>query len=383
MLVNKMTSMMIRNDKRGEQKQEESNPIRIVGGLESPSANIYYTLSIINRVILDPAGILPSISVPKIAEYGVNRTNTILSNPSNYRVALSRLAIPSGLIPLFLYPTNPSYYTITLTYYNGITYNQYTRNVTYVPSNVGDPYGEFRPVYHINEMIQYVNVAFQQAYNDAIADLGALVYLPKERPYLTFDSKTQLITMYCEEEYLDFNTFGIFMNTTLYENFFSSLYAREAVSGSLTGFNGYQILPQNLFLNLDENVTLPGGGASVNLYKVIEEFSTTALFNALDRIVVTSHRMPINSQLLGTQVDSRAKILFDYILPDLVQSKTKYELDPTRLRWTDLISHTALTSVDLQFYLVYNDGQIVPLYIQADQRIDATLLFVPKGTFYQ
>ena len=383
MLVNKMTSMMIRNDKRGEQKQEESNPIRIVGGLESPSANIYYTLSIINKVVLDPAGILPSISVPKIAEYGVNRTNTILSNPSNYRVALSRLAIPSGLIPLFLYPTNPSYYTVTLTYYDGVFYNQYTRNVTYVPSNVGDPYGEFRPVYHINEMIQYVNVAFQQAYDDAIADLGALVYLPKERPYLTFDSKTQLITMYCEEEYLDFATFGIFMNTTLYENFFSSLYAREAVSGSLTGFNGYQIIPQNLFTNVDQNATLPGGAAPVDLYKVIEEFSTTALFNQLDRIVITSHRMPINSQLLGTQLDERAKILFDFILKDLVQTKTKYELDPTRLRWTDLISHTPMTSVDLQFYLVYNDGQIVQLYIQADQRIDASLLFVPKGSFYQ
>lgn len=383
MLVNRLTSTMIRNDKRGEQKKEESNPIRIVGGLESPSANIYYTLSIINKVVLDPAGILPSISVPKIAEYSVNRTNTILTNPFNYRVALSRLAIPSGLIPLFLYPSNPSYYTVTLTYYNGITYNQYTRNVTYVPSNVGDVYSQYRPVYHINEMIQYVNVAFQQAYNDAVADLGALVYLPKERPYLTFDSKTQLITMYCEEEYLDFNTFGIFFNTTLYENFFSSLYAREAVSGILTGFNGYQIIPQNLFTNLDQNATLPGGATPVDLYKVIEEFSTTALFNQLDRIVITSNRIPINSQLLGTQVDSRAKILFDFILPDLIQSKTKYELDPTRLRWTDLVSHTDLTSIDLQFYLVYNDGQIVPLYIQADQRIDASLLFVPKGSFYQ
>lgn len=382
MLVNKMTSMMIRNDKRGEQKQEESNPIRIVGGLESPSANIYYTLSIINRVVLDPAGILPSISVPKIAEYSVNRTNTILTNPYNYRVALSRLAIPSGLIPLFLYPTNPSYYTVTLTYYDGITYNQYTRNVTYVPSNVGDVYGQYRPVYHINEMIQYVNVAFQQAYNDAKLALGA-TYAPKERPYLTFDSKTQLITMYCEEEYLDFSTYGIFFNTTLYENFFSSLYAREAVSGSLTGFNGYQVLPQNLFLNLDQNATLPGGATPVDLYKVIEEFSTTALFNQLDRIVITSNRIPINSQLLGTQVDQRAKILFDFILPDLVQNKTKYELDPTRLRWTDLVSHTPLTSIDLQFYLVYNDGQIVPLYVQADQRIDVTLLFVPKGSFYQ
>ena len=248
MLVNKFQSMIIRNDQRGKQEEKQGAPVEIVRGLESPSQNIYYTLSIINQVVTDPLGVLPSISVPKVAEYHIDRSNVILSDPSKYRVAVSRLSIPSGLIPLFLYPTNPSYYTVTLSFFNGLSTQQFTRNVSYVPSSVGDPYGSYRPVYHINEMIQYVNLAFQQAYDDAIAALGALVYLPKERPYLTFDSKTQLITMYCETQYLDFNTFGIFMNTTLYENFFSALYAREAASGSLTGFNGYQIIPQNLLV---------------------------------------------------------------------------------------------------------------------------------------
>jgi len=383
MLVNKMTSMMIRNDQRGKQEQKQGQPVELVAGLESPSQNIYYTLSIINSVVVDPNGILPSISIPKIAEYNVDRSNVILSNPSKYRVAVSRLSIPSGLIPLFLYPTNPSYYTVTLSYFDGVTTQQFTRNVTYVQSSVGDPYAQNRPVYHINEMIQYVNLAFQQAYDDAVAALGALVYLPKERPYLTFDSKTQLITMYCETEYLDFSTYGIFFNTSLYENFFSALYAREAASGTLTGFNGYQVLPQNLYTNVDQNATLPGGGGPVDLYKVIEEFSTTALFNQLDRIAVTTHRMPISGDLLGTQQDSRARILYDFILPDKLSDKTKFELDPTRLRWRELYSHTPMTTVDLQFYLVYNDGNILPLYIQSDQRIDCQLLFVPTGTFYE
>lgn len=383
MLVNQMTSMIIRNDQRGKEEKKQGQPVEIVAGLQSPSQNIYYTLSIINKVVTDPLGVLPSISVPKVAEYNVDRSNVILSNPSNYRVAVSRLAIPSGLIPLFLYPSNPSYYTVTLSYFDGVTTQQFTRNVSYVQSSVGDPYAEYRPVYHINEMIQYVNLAFQQAYNDAVAALGALVYLPKERPYLTFDSKTQLITMYCETEYLDFQTFGIFFNTTLYENFFSALYAREAASGTLTGFNGYQVIPQNLFTNVNENTTLPGGAVPVDLYLVIEEFSTTALFNSLDRIAVTTHRMPINSDLIGTQQDSRARILYDFIVEDRIQDKVKYELDPTRLRWRELNSHTPMTAIDLQFYLIFNDGQIVPLYIQADQRIDAQLLFVPVGCFYQ
>jgi hypothetical protein len=175
--------MAIRNDQRGKEEKKQGQAVEIIAGLESPSQNIYYTLSIVNSVVVDPSGILPSISVPKIAEYNIDRSNVILSNPSKYRVAVSRLAIPSGLIPLFLYPTNPSYYTVTLSYFDGVTTQQFTRNVTYVQSSVGDPYQAYRPVYHINEMIQYVNLAFQQAYDDAIAALGALVYLPKERPY--------------------------------------------------------------------------------------------------------------------------------------------------------------------------------------------------------
>ena len=383
MLVNRLTSTMIKNDQRGKENVKEGQAVEIVKGLESPSQNIYYTLSIINKVVEDQLGVLPSISVPKIAEYSVDRSNVILGNPSNYRVSVSRLAIPSGLIPLFLYPENPSYYTLTLTYFDGVTTQQFTRNISYVQSSVGDPYASYRPVYHINEFVQYVNLAFQQAYNDAITALGALVYLPKERPYLAFDSTTQLFTLYCETEYLDFNTFGIFFNTTCYENFFSSLYAREAASGTLTGFNGYQILPQNLFTNVNQNTTLPGGGAPVDLYKVIEEFSTTALFNQLDRIIVSTHRLPISGALLGTQRDARARILYDYIIPDKLQDKTKFELDPSRLRWHELSSHTPLTAIDLQFYLVFNDGQIVPLYLQGDQRIDCQLLFCPRGTFYQ
>ena len=382
MLVNRLTSTMIKNDQRGKEKPKEAQAVEIVRGLESPSQNIYYTLSIINKVVTDPLGVLPSISVPKVAEYNIDRSNVILSNPSNYRVAVSRLSIPSGLIPLFLYPENPSYYTVTLSYFDGVTTQQFTRNVTYVQSSVGDPYASYRPVYHINEMIQYVNLSFQQAYDDAKLALGA-AYAPKERPYLTFDSKTQLITMYCETEYLDFTTYGIFLNTTLYENFFSALYAREAASGVLGNFNGYQVIVQNLFTNVDQNTTLPGGAGPVDLYLVIEEFSTTALFNSLDRIAVTSHRLPISGDLIGTQQDTRARILYDYIVPDKLADKTRFSLDPTRLRWRELYSHTALTSIDLQFYLVYNDGQIVPLYIQADQRIDAQLLFVLKGQFYE
>lgn len=367
-----------------DSKKETEQKVKVI----SDSQNIYYQLSIINSVITDPLGVLPSISIPKLAQFSVNRSDTILTNPANYRVAVNRFSLPTSSIPLFLYPENPSYFTITLTYDsnpadpNNVV-NQYTRNVTYVPSSVGDPYLNYRPVYYIQEIINYVNIAFQEAYNDAVADLGALVYTPLDRPYLTYDSTTQLITMWCETEYLDFNTFGIFMNTTLFKSFFSGLYAREARSNTLTGFNGYQIIPLNLFTNVDLNTTLPNSVTPIDLYKVIEEFSSASAFNQLDRVAITTYELPISSNLLGTQRDVRARILHDFFLDDTIKNNTRYEYKQPRLQWVDLKSSDPLTRIDVQIFLVYLDGTILQMYLDGSERLDLSLLFVPKGSVYQ
>jgi hypothetical protein len=73
--------------------------------------------------------------------------------------------------------------------------------------------------------------------------------LPEDRPYLTYDATTKLITMWVQEEYLQFGTFGIFQNTSLFLDFFSGLYAREASNNVLGQFSAYQIIPQNLLTN--------------------------------------------------------------------------------------------------------------------------------------
>lgn len=365
-------------------KPEEDRALEVKGEVVSKSTNIYYNLSIVNRVIEDPAGILPSISVPKLAEFQVNRANSIITKPSDYRVAVNRFACPTGLIPLFLFPENESYYTISLTYNDGVNpITQITKNIVYIPSAVGDPYANqgLQPVYYIQELINYVNVAYQEAYDDMKTALGA-TYLPEDRPYLTYDATTRLITMWCQEEYLDFSTNGIFMNTTLFLDFFSGLYAREASTNILGQFSAYQIIPQNLLTNVDLNLALPDGTPST-FYRVVEEFSSAPLFNQLDRLVLTTSRLPIDTQLLGTQVDERANILLDFILPDNQGTKQKYEYEPKILNWTDMKSNTPLTNVDLKVYLVYNDGKILPLYISGSQRIDITLKFVPKGCIYQ
>jgi hypothetical protein len=385
-MINSLIKNEHSNYTRGENKTRQyTENVNVVDGVvRSVSNNIYYNLSIINQVETDPLELLPSVSVPKKAEFNTQRSSSIISKPSDYRIAVSRFSIPSGLIPLGFFPKNASYYTITLTYDDGLgNISQFTSNLTYVPSSVGDPYaqGGNQPFYYIQEIVNYINIAFEDAYNQAKLALGA-TYTPKDRPYITYDSKTKLLTMWAEDEYKFFDTFGIFANTTLFEAFLSGFYAREATNDQLDDFNGFQFIIQDLLTNRENNITLPDGTVS-DFYKLESEFSTIPLFNQLDRILLTTTSIPINTQLIGTQKDVRAGILLDYILPDNVQTKQKYEYIPQpNYKWTDMQSDVELTKIDIQIFLVYNTGEITPLYIQSDQRVDITLLFCPKGQIY-
>jgi hypothetical protein len=42
-----------------------------------------------------------------------------------------------------------------------------------------------------------------------------------------------------------------------------------------------------------------------------------------------------------------------------------------------------LRSFDVSYYILFEDGNLIPLKINGNQRIDMTLLFIPKDTVYQ
>ena len=52
-------------------------------------------------------------------------------------------------------------------------------------------------------------------------------------------------------------------------------------------------------------------------------------------------------------------------------------------KWYDLRQQQQLTKFDLKYYILYEDGNVIELFINGNQRVDQTILFVPKGTMYQ
>jgi hypothetical protein len=268
-------------------------------------------MSIVNPLIYDPPN--PALSVSKIAKLTFTRNTEILRNPDQFRVCVTRLSFPSASIPLFLYPKEPSTYTVTLSYVPDNPLQpiiQVTRDVLFVNPNIGDAYQEYNPVYYIQTMIDFVNAAYTEAYNQIVADVILIgeTYDIDTPPYIQYDQNTKLLKLYAQDTYQDNEKRGIFMNKPLFDDFFSGFYSREILIG-INQFNGIQLLVQQY---IDNSETVLGTDYLI----MTEEFSSAPLFNKVDRIIVSSNMIPVNNTFLATQTQQSIPVLLDYIIPD-------------------------------------------------------------------
>lgn len=374
---NKLLVKYKQDDKETNENIVNCNVVNI----DSKSNNIYYTTSIVNRLVYNPPD--PVRSVPKRAELQFTRNVKILSDPNNYRCCITRLSIPSNAIPLFLFSQEVATYTITLSYDPGLTpadIIQETVNVNYIQSNIGDPYEKYQPVYYVQEMLNFVNTAYDIAYNNIVAavTLAGFNYEPIVAPKIIFNQETKLLELIASDFYENINQYGIFMNKPLFDDFFSGFYSKEVLFGA-NNFNGIELLVQD-FGNNKQEIPL-GSGDFFTIMK--EEFSSINLFNKTDRIIVSSNMIPVQPQFIATQQDIQLNVLLDFIVPDTNIDRRRLEYDPKIYKWYDLRQQQQLTKFDLKYYILYEDGNVIELWINGNQRIDQTILFVPKGSMYQ
>jgi len=363
--------LSLQADERKKVDHEENQKVIVMNQVGSPSSNIYYNVTIRNNVNINTPN--PASSTAKLANFRVNRADVILAKANNYRVCVSRFSIPTGLLPLFLFPKEEAFYTITLSFDDGVTIHQRTENIVYVPSNIGDVYEEFQPIYYINTLLEYVNLAFQNAF--AVLSLIA-GYTPTVPPYITYDSDSKLFSLWAEAPYLNEQVYGIFMNRPLFDDFFSTFYSREVLSNLPGGFNGIQLLVKNQYTN---GVTINGNPG----FKMTQEFSTAELFNHADRLVISTSSMPINPTIIGTERQQVLRSIADYVLDDDNQNRQRLQYNPTIYRWVDLISHDALRQIDLSVFVIYKNNVPLPLYIAGNAEVLVQLFFTLQNSQYQ
>ena len=366
-----MLSLQADERKKQNGDSDEIQKVIVMNQTGSPSSNIYYNVTIRNNVNINTPN--PASSNAKLANFRVNRADAILAKANNYRVCVSRFSIPTGLLPLFLFPKEEAFYTITLSFDDGITIHQQTENLVYVPSNVGDIYEEFQPIYYITTLLQYINLAFQNAF--AVLSLVP-GYAPTVAPYITYDAENKLFSLWAEAPYLNEQEYGIFMNRPLFDDFFSTFYSREVLSNLPGGFNGIQLLVKNLYTNSVTINANPG-------FRMVQEYSSSELFNHADRLVISTSSMPINPTIIGTERQQVLRSLSDFILPDDLQNRTRLEYTPQLYRWVDLVSHDALRQIDLSVFIIYKNNVPLPLYIAGNAEVLIQLFFTVVNSQYQ
>jgi hypothetical protein len=143
----------------------------------------------------------------------VNRAGTIVANPSDYYVSVTRLIVCTQRIPLWqpvlntTSPYNDGYNTIYSVY---LTYGSFNSGQVYlriinddntvtppalpVTSQPSNGWGD---VFSYNTITQMINVALASAYATLVSNVGSSAILDANPPYITWNPVTELFVMNC------------------------------------------------------------------------------------------------------------------------------------------------------------------------------------------
>jgi hypothetical protein len=142
----------------------------------------------------------------------VNRAQTIVQNPSDYYVSVSRFICSTQQIPLWdpviniTAPNNDGYNTIYSVYLNYGAFSSQqvylrvinTNSTVFPPQNpTVQPSTAWGYVYSYNTITQMINTALATAYTQLLASVAGSLPMDANPPYMTWDPQAQLFTMNC------------------------------------------------------------------------------------------------------------------------------------------------------------------------------------------
>lgn len=317
---------------------------------ESAEENIYY-----NVVINGKAG----TSIPAI--YNETRTESILENPSNYQLTIQRFYVPAFNIPILLFKDN--YYSVSMTY-GGTTI---TKPLIYTSFSIA-PYPN--PIYDYQHMVDIVNTAIEDAYNDLKALFPAGP--PTEAPFITFNPTNKLFSLNAEQLYdpavAGGATFELWFNFPL---------------GSL--FVGFQQFYNDISSPLNSRFIIKNNGNNTTTYNgkpyysTEAEYNTLYLWNSLESIVFTTGSIPVVPENNSGQVALKQQVITDFIPLASINDRTAIQYYPQgALRWYDLQGSTPLRNIDVQVYWKDKTGQLYPVYIFETESLSIKIQFRKK-----
>lgn len=339
--------------------------------------DIYVNVSLTNT---NDVGVLP-------AKFLEERAQPLLKNPSEYKMSVVRFDIPSTAIKKFSYQND---FIITLVHPASGLQSQQT--MVLIPSDVGttlddDPLG----VWSFNQITQSINVTYQTAFNDLVAQYEAINgpgswvtdpgNRPQSPPIMYYNEVDKLFSVYCPTDMEDSNADRV----ELWWNYeFHRLFITFYVE-----FYGIGI-PTNLDIRVKIYDQLKNSETvnTINYYVMTQEYETTTLWFDTYKIVIVSHSMPIRREYIAAisnQLDISGNTVqlgvladFDYSFDTANISRIRY-IPSAEFRWIDLLTTTPLKKLDIEIFVENTQGTLRPVILQPGQTFNCKLLFRRKS----
>ncbi len=297
-----------------------------------------------------------------------NQSKPILQSTRGYKLSIIRFSLNTETLPIFIpsmQSKNTTTYSITMEY-NGKQFQQY---MNFEPQNINpvDPV-EYYYVYNY----QYLTYLVNKCIASCLIGLTTLTTCPTViSPVISFDPISQKCIISLDSNFYGYNEstkINIYMNYAMFA-LFASLPA-IIVNKNTAGMD-YQL---NNLISQDKN-------------KLIQDFSTVAIWNPVSSVVFTSSLIPICESETppiklfadGKAVDesttsNKLDILTDFIGNDLC-FVPYIQYAPAQYRYVALKQNAELKNLDLQVYWQNkNNGGLKPIYMGVGGSVSVKLL---------
>tara|TARA_R110000796_G_scaffold4086_5_gene15595 strand:+ start:6957 stop:7970 length:1014 start_codon:yes stop_codon:yes gene_type:complete len=310
---------------------------------------IYYNIDITNDT-----------SERIIPNFDVNRVDRILDNPSDYEMSVVRFSISLSSIPLFQFIEND--FIVSLAIGEFIFYPE---PLVWIPNN--SVYDE-KNVYDIQHLLDMLNNAWSLAFTFLKAGNTVVSTTP---PFMTYSALTNLISLNVPKTYVADNI-DIYTNSNLHRRLHSFYdFYNEFPS---TGVLNYRFIVQDLFDNYN---TFNG----IDYFYFTQQFSSIASLSDLRSIQVFTNSVPVNKELLGSQLNIVETFLTDFepVESNTFSSNGLYQFFPEGpLRYIDLLSNEPMKRFDLAIKWTKKSSEVVPYYLEPNENISLKIKFRKK-----
>lgn len=377
-----------------------------------------------------------SNDLPIAADYGVTKTEPILSNCSEYYCSVTRFTIPLDQVPLLICPivpnqitllgsSNPNLTPLIIGIQNGpdgVPASFFSGNVIYAPQNNFPPPIQNQPLQVITPY--YYMFAYQELLSMINFQLG-LLYISSGlaalfpgyiAPYFIFNPVTNLISIvvpsffvFLTAPLLDIPR--IYMNnelTTFLDSFNLSFnVSSNNGSPNIFGNDSYFVFTQTAseeFQFFPSGVTVPATTippafpARSLYYKFPQQYPTLEYWSSLRKIIITSNTIPVKNEYVPATNNLQNAINVDQsgvnvsypILTDFVPNisaaagesrSIAYYVPTSQYRLVDLISTNPLQKIDIRIFWEDRDGNLYPLEISIFQQASLKLGFFKKSLY--